>query len=294
MNAVYIRQTPDWKNMTKEKFLAQSFNYPNLCNNYLEKYDPTKYWQKIIKNIWKFIEIWDEKCELSYFQYRQKLKEISLKNIESLNCKLIDDKKNLTLEDDLLFVSVDDDDWLAPSLFEKINEYKYADVIIWTHTVLNFDGSVKTFKEKRLFTNNYALTKKGIEKIQNIKETPKETCYPFATDAFFPHYDIHRRVFKNEFMNNECRFKDLIHDKFNIVLIEDQLSITNKSIASASELVDINKDIFFDRLNKLSKKSIENFLWASKEIKLLNFLNSQIKFKPSKHLYSGCENVMFF
>jgi hypothetical protein len=250
--------------MTKEIFFAQEFDHTK------------KYWQNLLTIIWDFIEIWDKYCELPYFEYRQQLKEISLANLKSLNCRLIYDKNQMTLDDGLLLIAIDDDDWLCPTVFNAIRGYESADVIIWNHTILKPNGVKNVISSHKLFTNNYALTKAGIKKMQNATQSKEK--HTFADDPFFPHYDIHRRIIKTEFENDEPRFKDL-NETFKIVHLNQQLSVTNKSLASASELERINKRDFIAQLIQLSSQNIENFLWASKEIKTLNLLNSQLRCK---------------
>jgi hypothetical protein len=266
---------PDWKNMTKDKFFSQEFNHTQ------------KYWENLLKLIWEFIEIWDRNCQLSFFEYRQRIQEIALSNIRNVtNCELIFHKEDLKMRDGDFFVAIDDDDWLHPNVFKELENYKNSDIVVWNHTILKYNGLIETPPALKLFTNNYAVTSKGMKKIENPPCFPKSE-FTFATDAFFPHYDLNRRIVKKEFENNENRFED-IKESFKISHVNKKLNITNKSVASASEMITgnesfvkkVNKFQFFKRLYQVSNQTLseESFPWASKQIEELNALNSEIKF----------------
>lgn len=281
MRTIYIRQSPDWENMTEDLFFSQSFTYSK------------DYWQSVLKKIWKSIKQWNKNCNISYFQYRQELQKIAIKNIGSLNSKIILKNHDLNLTKNIIFIPVDDDDWISPDAFETIEKeiLPNTDVIIWNHTIIDSNGKIKYLNNKTLFTNNFAITESGIKKLKII---PKSSFFSkwlrdkgdLATTPFHPHYDLHRRIIKTNFIDGKKPLKSVTGDHFEIIYIDKELSITNKTLSSASVLMEINNDLeFLQKLHNLSSQQINNVpIWATEEISKLNSLNNMLKTKQLKFI----------
>jgi hypothetical protein len=266
---IFIRQTTDWENMNEQKFLSQSFNNTKV------------YWHNLILKIKNYIKIW-ENFSISYFMYRKYLKDIAVQNLLSTKCNIILNSNYFKERShNPLFIAIDDDDWLHPRISNELLEFvdkKNVDIIIWNHTILESDGELSLENNKKCFTNNFALTKSGINKLINVK-TGSADGYLVANSPFLPHYDIHRRIIKKDFETGEQVFNKLKKDNFNIVHLNKRLSISNKSLASASLIDKIEENEYFLKIKKLSKLKVPNALWAKEEINLLNNLNKKVKFK---------------
>jgi len=266
MDIVCIRQSVDWANMTKEKFLSQYFPYAQ------------NYWNYAKNKVFETMKIWDENLNISYFDYRAELKKITFKNLKLINCDIIENNY-IDFKKYSLFIPMDDDDWLSPDVFEEIKRHqetnKNVDVFFWNHTTLNWNGEIKIYKEKKLFSNNFAITNKGLKKIINLKNKEKFKD-SVAIDPLYPHYYVHRRIFKTKFSEKEGELPK-INEEFKIYYIDKQLNISNKSICSVSEILKSNDII--KNIKYIKEKKIKNYLWANSSIKHLNSLNKFLKIK---------------
>lgn len=260
--------------MNKEKFFNQKFTFSQ------------SYWEKVINYIWKYIDIWNQYSNISYFQYRNELKNISRLNFESIQCKIVDDLEG----QDYIFLHVDDDDWFHYNIYDIIrdNINNETDVVVWNHTIIT-NNKIIYGDNNSLHTNNFAFTKKGVDKIKQVPDyvdilNQEIPGVKYAISPFSPHYDMNYRIFKKSIQNQKPDFFDFEKkDIFNIVKIEDRISATNKTLASASVLMRLNNNFdFYQRLLKLENQKINIFNWLKKQEEMYNQLHSNVSIKKIK------------
>lgn len=145
--ALVLRQSPDWG---------------NLDHNYL---DQTEEFDRLIGRTPGFtrgiIELWDATFDISFFEIRQKLKELTLDNLARVkNAKVhhINDMPSKAR----FWLFTDDDDWFCPDIVAALRSHApKTQGITWKSC--RFDGSF-TMREHDsgfCYTNNYALTDRG-------------------------------------------------------------------------------------------------------------------------------------
>jgi hypothetical protein len=275
MDAIYQRQSVDWRSMNKEKFFSQSFSQDST------------YWNVVLENIWPWIEEWDRCCSVPYFHYRQQVSEITSENIRCTGGQLVD---SYDLPSDSIFLPIDDDDWFVHNIFDQLRGLisEQTDVIVWNHTILKHDGNLVRLGNEKMFTNNFAITSSGINKLKNSpaycehiyrkfpwSEHPQPVVFP--TSPIAPHYDLHRRIIKTEFIDPTIIYKPDLLDDFNILRVNRRLNITNKTLASASLLMEMTETQFHRSLRSLSEQKSQGLPWSLNETKRLDEINNNVR-----------------
>ena len=115
---VCVRRTIDWGNMTMKSFEDFIRN-----QGYLETDKRVvSYWGKDpYDSFLERIKWWNNCFDLSFFEYRQKLKDIAHINWSDMRgFEIIDGDDLADLNGDFLVVPTDDDDWLHPDLADYL------------------------------------------------------------------------------------------------------------------------------------------------------------------------------
>jgi len=103
------------------------------------------------------IEEWDETYDLTFFEYRQKLKEIAISTWPDID-QVVGLNK---VEDGVLYLVTDDDDWYAPQIVDFLSEnYSGEQLVKWQHTVINAtEGRLECcdWSDIEVGSNSYAL-----------------------------------------------------------------------------------------------------------------------------------------
>lgn len=210
---IYIRSSLDWhKIKTIDDFIAANVNARPLLKDWMPE---------LISSIKK----WNKSFGVDYFNFRKKLKEVSLLNLgEVPNAKIINEKTKdvLNQSDSFLLYITDDDDWACPQIFEVIEKklQSFDDVIIWPfgffrHNTVITDTSKPIDNIRWAYSNNAVLTKKGYNAVN------------------FQHSD---------FLENHRTLDEIIQDKkLNVHVIDDVLSAYNHSPASATKMWSFGK-----------------------------------------------------
>ena len=119
---IFRRTTHDWSGMkTIDDFIAS-----NDANE-----PPFKKW---IPRVARAIEIWNRISPISWFEFRHELKQIAEILYRDIGATIIHSISQLP-EENYICVPVDDDDWLAPNLFEVLekNFSPEHDVYLWAN-----------------------------------------------------------------------------------------------------------------------------------------------------------------
>lgn len=239
---VFLRHSPDWRSMTEESFLDQDIDLLPVSK---------EWWNKALLKMYQQVKWWNMFCSVSYFDYRQRLKDITLKNIKRTNHSLFLDKKK-EIDGPFIFIASDDDDWFHPNIFEIIDQHVKCDteLVVWKSYWYKIDVLAKRGVEK-VFTNNYALTHNLRDKSILFDDLPSTS-------------DI------------------LWSGQLKTVNIDEFLSFTNKTIASASIMMGkymATKRDFVDTIIRFGKRVNNEIDWISEEFEMMNVLNESLKIK---------------
>ncbi len=126
-----------------------------------------------------FITIWDASLSIGYREFRHALKVIALKNFAAVKgARLIDFQtlEELLLPEDALVAFVDNDDWFAPNLFERLLEIRSEDGFKWgsvrlgvAFSALHDQGGCDLLTMRKInntiCTNNYAVSGQCIARL---------------------------------------------------------------------------------------------------------------------------------
>jgi hypothetical protein len=154
-NYIVLRQSPDWLSFDPENsrpFCLQ-MGFPETT-------------------VIDFITIWDASLPIGYREFRHALKAIALKNFAAVKGSSLVDFLTLEerlLPEDALVTFVDDDDWFAPNLFERLLEKPSGDGFKWGSVALGFFshtlheqglGGLLTMRklDNVIYTNNYVVS----------------------------------------------------------------------------------------------------------------------------------------
>lgn len=144
---IILRQSPDWGNLDYDHFSGLS--------------DFEKMVRLPIGFVESVIRTWDKTFPVSYFQVRQRMKDITLANMAQVSranlVTLQEAKNDLPKADVYLFT--DDDDWFAPDIItsiKAIDGIEKLQGIAWR--TARFGGDIRVKDQVYCFTNNYAVT----------------------------------------------------------------------------------------------------------------------------------------
>lgn len=128
-----------------------------------------------------FVRLWDRYFSIDFRTVRHEIQEMSLGNIKAIEESILitieefdDLRLSRAIQPDDMALFIDDDDWVAPDIFTKLNiETRHAGVI-WGSVFLgryavdtHFEkagGPVlqKRIQDKNVYTNNYAVSGRAI------------------------------------------------------------------------------------------------------------------------------------
>ncbi len=156
---IAIRQSPQWSEITFDEFEKQCIGFSKLIGRD----------QDLLPRL---VRLWNKTFSLSYFQVRQKMKEISQDNLASLVEARVITAKELTTNwvAKSIVCFVDDDDWFHPDIakFLLVGHESYIDGYLWPHMVYGRQaGSALCIREDLNFcyTNNYAIAPRLLEEV---------------------------------------------------------------------------------------------------------------------------------
>jgi hypothetical protein len=181
-NYVVLRASPDWRRYDLEDSRA-------FCRN---KGVPEDL-------ILRFAGEWRQTLGMDFREFRHEMAQIALASVEaSSHCQLLTslDMPRIPADDDF-FVFMDDDDWIAPHLFEALRAHGMQHDFLWSSVFLGkfvVDlpgipvGSPALKKrplENTVYTNNYSLTGKTLKLV--------------GTEGIFEHFDAQAKLDSGEF-----------------------------------------------------------------------------------------------
>jgi hypothetical protein len=167
-NYIVVRHSPDWLSFDPEASRA-------FCAK-------SKLPEALIVD---FVSVWDAAVAVDYRKFRSTIKEIAQQTLVSVeHARIISDGALRALSlagkvpTDALVVFVDDDDWLAPHLFERLREFasveadvdgfRWGSVLLgrdykWTldadaNFALHPTVTLRPIDQSTIYTNNYAVS----------------------------------------------------------------------------------------------------------------------------------------
>jgi len=248
---IHLRQSPNWERENEESFLNQKFMRD------------TEYWNKKIQILYPLIKWWNQSATISYFQFRQKIKNICVENIKKTSADLFFFEENQIEthdQEELFLLCMDDDDWVVSDVFDILqNEMdEKHDIFVWNDRFINSHGRHICRSNNDIYTNNFALSCRGIKKLRlnhpNLKNPEFNPCYWISEQV-----------------------KKL---KFSIKKINKEMSATNKTLASATSLeVITSKKQLLKEISLISSLyNQNNDLWSFEYQKMKEITN-QLKLK---------------
>lgn len=228
-----------------------------------------------IEGLVKFIEAWDKVAQVPFFEFRNDLSNIALKNWMRLPDVVVV-RSVAEIQDaatgEFILLICDDDDWYAPHLTVHPDEHVVAwEPIAFTSAALYPN---KPFTEpffdfgrrgsRPIYSNNWYMTKKGYESL-----TPRQRSRLFRNlDGRWASRDEdlsveERKLLQTNLIANEV-FKDRVH------MTSDQFNLANKTIVSTTAMLQIGgSEARLVAGVKLALADLEvpaGLSWASEEI----------------------------
>lgn len=150
---VVLRQSPRWDQITRDEYRRTSRAF---C---LQVGRPPDQMNEVL-------DAWDGCFGISFFETRQKMKEIAGAALAAVRGARLADAATFApgfaADGDRPVCFVDDDDWFAPDLGEHLSGLAGCDGALWTHVSFGFHNRLERFDpgatEWWCFTNNYAVT----------------------------------------------------------------------------------------------------------------------------------------
>lgn len=260
---LYVRTNVDWGSMTEETFLNQESHHRAAR--------PIPVSEK--RQLLERIRLWNRTFPVTYFQYRQRLKEIAEFNWSRLtdidlvirHPELISLLERL---DEFLVLPVDDDDWFHPQIARTLQARcgTETDALHWT------SGAYDSVPRQRQFgkgwgrlrfweaagtfaTNNYAITRRGFAR-----------CAAGERKGILVYHGMAGRIFHQP--------------KFRRMFFEEPLSITNKSLAATTNLgvIESRSDLLRNvpDLHERTTEIPTSLVWAREYIELTEQLNREL------------------
>lgn len=170
------------------------------------------------------IRNWNSTFNMNYFEFRERMKEISMRNLNKVKGATIINKSEIKALDDekeeFVIYPTDDDDWVIEDLFGiACSELEECDdVVVWPFGFFRGDRIMVTDIEKPVdnirwtYSNNAIITRKGYERLRDSR-----LGCEFLED--------HRQV-------DEC----CVADNCVVKVVHKALSAYNHSPASATRL----------------------------------------------------------
>jgi len=150
---IVLRQSPDWENISINKFREQSRRFCELIGR------PTE-------QINMYVDLWNKTFKISFFETRQKIKEITIENLHSIeNVEIVNNIDELIPSDikEGYYIFIDDDDWLHPQIADLLSEIDNKNMgngIVWGSVAfgtLNKNIIIRRKLDGYCYTNNYAI-----------------------------------------------------------------------------------------------------------------------------------------
>jgi len=240
---IWVRRTEDWSIMTNDKLINQieskSLNRPYA--------NPNKYIQNVV--------LWNNTMNISYFAYRQEIKDIAFKSFSATKLKTI--VGNFTFIDAIknsITLPTDDDDWYHPNIADYTEECfqnPKIKMVFWQAWIYHLSKN-STYDKKNFFTFT-----------ERHGKWMASNGYAIRT---------------NEFSKLHCHIRNRLDDYApnEVIYIDKPLSIWVQNPASIWELQSFDLDIKLTEWEPIPKE----LMWAEEYIEKSYQSTQQIKKAP--------------
>ena len=194
---IVLRQSPDWKSITRPDFQKQAREFCRLI-------------MRPVEQVNNYVDLWDTTFGIPYFAARQAMKELTLRNFQSVERASVVSLHQVVAGGTGLgvYLFIDDDDWIRPDILAAVeaSECAGAEAFVWGSVAFGREeGPALTFREldKTCYTNNYALDHRYFER------------QPSQAQGLCQHWEAESNIPKER-----------------LCLIPDYLTVTNKNPTS--------------------------------------------------------------
>lgn len=186
---VVQRQTVEWEKLSDVQFHQQSQIFCDL-------------WGKPRDYIWQLFCLWNQTFTVDYRVVRQKLKTLSLDNIQrAKNILFIPYRDYLNIpEQSGYYLFMDDDDWIDPEIFSHFHQHldildKLPELLLWRSANIGSPNQEHVVfvwgMNGRCMTNNYAVHSAWLQPFSKIQDVlqHKDATAIFEKQHAVPHLD---------------------------------------------------------------------------------------------------------
>ncbi|MCG6154359.1 class I SAM-dependent methyltransferase [Rubinisphaera margarita] len=262
---LYLRTDVTWRVMSEDTFMDQERHHRST----IPLTPPRR------REILQRIELWNRTFTMTYFEYRQNIKDIAELNRSHIcNIDLVVRNRHSVSHvktSEAIFIPVDDDDWFRPDIVSTLlhNSNSETDLISWRDAIYcptryrkNQNGEreiifPRGLSEHGFATNAYAITAKGLDRF-----SPEDQAMML---------DRHGTVLKTFRACQPC---------FSHIILEEPQSITHKSPASITKLQPISSQTeLLDQMRTISREDEPESIcmpWAKPYIRQAQQLNREL------------------
>jgi len=219
--AIMLRQSPDWRQLDYGylESLSQFERQAGLPSGFIRR----------------LVLLWDQAFRVPYFQVRQHLKDLTMRNLASVEDAVlfsIHESRCIALPSARFYLFTDDDDWFSPDIVAHlvVHDAPGLEGMIWQSVRLAQTIDVR--QTRHCFTNNYCVTSDFVGAPASVSRL----------QSVLQHFDANKVFFDNG---------------FNGVFLEWPLSIANKHPCSPARLFnEYGKDLTVDILRKDAERFV--------------------------------------
>ena len=229
---IVLRRTINWNTISYDAFRKQSREFAISLGRPVEQINMS-------------VDLWNRTFNRSFFDVRQEIKELTLKNFSTIsNVEIIEGNELTDLNSEALnegfYILIDDDDWLHPQISDFLSTIKIDDKrggIIWGSVL--FGG-----------VNERIITYRSIDGY----------CYTNNCVVFGSLLKSDPAMYKN--IREHGRASLVLGEK-NAPIINEYWSITNKHPISTNYMNQFLKENYH---SELLVKSVENYIQRCQKI----------------------------
>lgn len=163
---IYIRSSLDWAGLkSTDDYLDANRDARPLMKNWLPR-------------LAKAIKEWDSVFNIKYFEFRGRMKDITMKSVSKVKDAIITNKleKKIDENGDFVIYPIDDDDWVSEDIFVNVCAELNGedDLAVWPFGFFRGNEAIKTDIEKPIdnirwvYSNNSVVTRKGYKKFCDL------------------------------------------------------------------------------------------------------------------------------
>jgi hypothetical protein len=161
--AIVQRQTVDWASLDEDDFIKQSIVFCRL-------------WGKPDDYVQRLYLLWNQTFAIDYCEVRSRIKELSSRSCNQVaSAEFVEYQQYCNIPESAnYYIFVDDDDWVAPDMVERLSEMTDAELVLWRSANIGSPTQQHTVfvwgMNGRCMTNNYAVGRRWLEPFSRIRD----------------------------------------------------------------------------------------------------------------------------